>query len=293
MQTKMTRSPVPNRALVAGIGLVLLAFSTLLMPLRPAQAADRADIARFLKVTGFDVALESMGLGARQAPQMLGQDPGDFGIMWNRMVDDVMRPAEIVATATDMLEQTLDQALLDHGLAFYGSEFGQRVVDVENAAHLLEDESAKDEAGQAIVAALVRAGAEGRDRLDYLRRMSNAVDNGDMSLRAVQEIQIRFLLTAAAHGVVALQMDEADMRAFFRQQEASMRAAILANAMANAAYTYQSLSDDELRLYTEALEEPQMQELYRLMNAIHFQITAVKYEALAARMADLRPSEEL
>lgn len=72
-----------------------------------------------------------------------------------------------------------------------------------------------------------------------------------------------------------------------------MRAAILANAMANAAYTYQSLSDDELRLYTEALEEPQMQELYRLMNAIHFQITAVKYEALAARMADLRPSEEL
>jgi hypothetical protein len=290
MLLKMNRYRLLRPWLVASLGLVLL---TIVAAPGPGQAADRADVERFLKITGFDVALESIALGAENAPEMLGQDPGDFGIMWKRMVQDVMRPKEIVATATQMLEQTLDQAMLDHALEFYGSDLGQRVVTVENDSHMVEDEDAKDEAGQSIVAALLRMGAEGSDRLDYLRRMNNAVDSDGLSLRAIQEIQIRFLLTAAAHGVIALQMDEEDMRAFFQQQEPQMRATIMANAMAGAAYTYQSLSDDELRDYTEALEHPDMQEVYRLMNAIHFEITAQRYEVLAARMADLRPSEEL
>ncbi|WP_420567196.1 DUF2059 domain-containing protein [Thalassovita sp.] len=293
MYTNLFKLSDPIRAVFAPLGLVLLALVVILTPANHAQAAERADVARFLEVTGFDVALESMGLGAKKAPEMLGRDPGDFGIMWNRVVEDVMRPAEIVATATDMLEQTLNQEMLDHALDFYGSALGQQVVRVENASHMIEDEASKSEAGQEIVSALVRVGAEGSARLDYLRRMNNAVDSDGMSLRAVQEIQIRFLLTAAAHGVIALQMDEKDMRAFFRQQETQTRAAIMANAMANAAYTYQSLSDEELRQYTEALEAPQMQEVYRLVNAIQFEITAHRYEILAARMADLRPSEEL
>ncbi len=290
MQTKNIEHRLSHNWLVAFMGLVFLVFTA--VP-DPARAAERADVERFLKITGFDVALESIALGAQNAPEMLGQDPGDFGIMWNRVVEDVMQPAEIIETATGMLEHTLDQTLLDHALGFYGSDLGQVVVTAENASHMEPEDGGKDEAGQAIIAALVRAGAEGRDRLDYIRRMNNAVDSDGLSLRAVQEIQIRFLLTAAAHGVISLQMDEKDMRAFFQQQEAQMRASIMANAMASAAYTYQTLSDDELRQYTEALEAPDMQEVYRLMNAIHYEITAQRYEVLAARMAGLRPSEEL
>lgn len=256
-----------------------------------ARAADRGEVERFLKVTGFDVALKSIALGALDAPKMLGQDPGDFGIIWKRVVDEVMQPQELVETATGMLERTLDQNILEHALDFYGSDLGQAIVAAENAAHMEPDDGIKDEAGQAIVAALVRAGAEGRARLDYFRRM--AVDSAGLSLRAIQEIQIRFLLAASAHGVIAMQMDEKDLREFFRQQEGQMRTAILANALANAAYTYQALSDDELRQYTEALEAPDMREVYRLMNAIHYEITASRYEMLAAKMAGLRPSEEL
>jgi hypothetical protein len=290
MQKKKTKYRLVRSRLSAVLGLVFL-----IIPMISAQAsaAERVDVERFLSVTGFDVALESIALGAESAPEMLGQDPGDFGIVWKRVVEDVMRPKEMVETATVMLMQTLEQPLLDHALAFYGSDLGQVVVAAENASHMVEDDAAKDEAGQAIIAGLLRMGAEGRDRLDYLRRMNNAVDSDGLSLRAVQEIQIRFLLTAAAHGVISLQMDEEDLRAFFRSQEAQTRASIMANAMAGAAYTYQVLSDDELRQYTEALEQPDMQEVYRLMNAIHFEITAQKYELLAARMADLRPSEEL
>jgi len=290
MQTKNTRYRVPAFLWTFAWGLVLTALAA--MPAR-LHAADRADVDRFLRVTGFDIALESIALGAENAPEMLGQDPGDFGIIWQRMVEDVMRPDEIVDLAADLLERTLDQSLLDHALGFYGSELGQKVVEIENAAHQEADDGAKAEAGQAIVAALVRAGAEGRDRLEYFRRMNAAVDSEGLALKATVEIQIRFLMAAAAHGVIALQMDEADMRELFRQQEAKNRAALMASAMANAAYTYQALGDDELGLYTQALETPRMQELYNLMNAIHFEITATKFEELAARMASLRPSQDL
>lgn len=290
MQRKNTAPRLLRSWMAAALVLVFVVVAN---PPGTARAADRGDVERFLTVTGFDVALESIALGAMDAPKMLGRDPGDFGMIWKRVVDDVMQPSELIETATQMLERTLDQKILDHALAFYGSDLGQAVVAAENASHMEPDDGIKDEAGQAIVAALVQAGAEGRDRLDYYRRMNAAVDSDGLSLRAIQEIQIRFLLAASAHGVIAMQMDEKDLREFFRQQEGQMRTAILANALANAAYTYQALSDDELRQYAEALEAPDMRAVYRLMNAIHYEITASRYEILAAKMAGLRPSEDL
>ena len=56
---------------------------------------------------------------------------------------------------------------------------------------------------------------------------------------------------------------------------------------------YQSFSDEELLAYTEALEDPQMQEVYQLMNAIQFEIMANRFEVLAAEMANLQPGQEL
>ncbi|WP_319823833.1 DUF2059 domain-containing protein [Thalassovita sp.] len=258
-----------------------------------AGAADRARIEQFLSVTGFDVALDSMALGAEQAPAMLGRDPGEFGSLWKKLVQEVMVPADIRETAIGILQQTLDETSLDHALAFYGSDLGRRLVAAENAAHMEKGDDGKDEAGEAIIGALVRSGPEGRDRLDYFRRMNAAIDIGDMSIRALQEVQIRFLMAAARAGVIALKMDEPDLREMFREQEPQLRSALLASAMANAAYTYQSFSDDELHDYTLALEAEPMRQVYELMNAVHYEIMANRYEMLAARMAILRPSQEL
>ena len=64
---------------------ILLAMSLLVWAMVPAKAADRAQIAEFMAVTGFDVALESMRLSARDAPEMLGLDAYDFGLSWSRL----------------------------------------------------------------------------------------------------------------------------------------------------------------------------------------------------------------
>ena len=57
----------------------LLAF---IMAAAPLFAANRDRIEAFLTTTGFDVALESIALSSRSAPQMLGIDPDGFGSDW-------------------------------------------------------------------------------------------------------------------------------------------------------------------------------------------------------------------
>ena len=65
----------------------------------PVKSADRAQIEQFMAVTGFDVALESMRMSARDAPTMLGLDADDFGLSWSRLADRIFEPEALKSDA--------------------------------------------------------------------------------------------------------------------------------------------------------------------------------------------------
>ena len=115
----------------------------------------------------------------------------------------------------------------------------------------------------------------------------------DWQIKAIQEVQIRFLMAAAAAGAIELRMEEPDLREAMRNQQDELRTSIKANALAASAYTYQAFSDDEVAAYAEALENPKMQKVYALMNAVQYEIMANRFEAVAARLADMQPSQDL
>lgn len=255
-----------------------------------AQAASRDRIEAFLETTGFDVALESIALASASAPQMVGIDPEGFGSQWTRLSEEVFDTEKMHETAVSILEQTLSDEALTHAVEFYASDLGQRLVEVENASHMIEDDDAKQAEGLRIVADLVR---EGSMRVEILKRMNRAIDASETALRAVQEIQVRFLLAASAAGVIDLQLDADGLRAMMKANEAQMRQSMQQSALANAAYTYQTFSDDDLEAYTRALEHPLMQQVYELLNAVQYEIMANRFEALAARMAELRPAQDI
>jgi hypothetical protein len=167
---------------------------------------------------------------------------------------------------------------------------GERLVEVENASHLSDDNELKSESGEAIVDGLIRIGSP---RIELLKRMNAASDAAGTSVRAIQEVQVRFLMAAAGAGVIELSLDEADLREMLRNEEAELRFSLQASGLAGAAYTYQAFSDSEVEEYTKALENPKMQKIYDLMNAVQFSIMADRYEELAVRMATLQPSEDL
>lgn len=270
--------------------LVLLALVLGFALPKAAVAADRARLEAFLEVTGFDVALESIRLSAGAAPQMLGVDPGIFGSEWTRLTGEVFDVGVMHEMALDILEKTLDDDLLIHAADFYASDLGQRLVVMENASHLTEDDDAKQAEGQRIIADLLR---EGSPRLEILQRMGRAVTTDDSSVRALQEIQFRFLMAASAAGILQLSVDPGDLREMMAREVPRLRRTLRENALAGNAYTYRTLSDEDLLAYTEALEHPDMRRVYELMNAVQYEVMANRFEVLATRMGGLQPGEEL
>jgi len=256
----------------------------------PAQAADRARIGAFLNVTGFDVALDSIALSAESAPAMLGMPEDKFGNDWKWLAGQVFDTKVMRAMAEDILEATLSDEALTHAAGFYATDLGQRLVVAENDSHMDPDTDAKQQAGQQIVAGLV---VDGAPRLEIIKRMNRAVNASDSSVRALQEIQIRFLLAASAAGVVDLKVDADELRAMMKAQEGDMRLALRKSALAGAAYAYRDFSDADIETYVKALEHPLMAQVYELLNAVQYEIMANRFEVLAARMADLHPSQEL
>ncbi|WP_170324893.1 DUF2059 domain-containing protein [Ruegeria arenilitoris] len=268
---------------------VLLLMTVVMLP-APTFAAGRDRIEAFLTTTGFDVALESIAFASASAPQMLGIDPEGFGSDWTRLTEEVFNTEDMHETAVAILEQTLSDEALNHAVEFYASDLGQRLVEAENASHMIEDDEATQKEGQEIVAGLIKNGSK---RVESLKRMNAAIDSSGTALRALQEVQLRFLLAASASGVIDLQLSADELRQMMKQNETSMRQALQLSALAGAAYTYQDFSDADVIAYAEALEQPLMQEVYELLNAVQYEIMAMKFEVLASRMAELHPAQDI
>lgn len=288
----MTHAPARRAPLHVTLFAALGCLIALAIAPPAARAADRDSIRDFLNVTGFDIALDSIAFSAGSAPQMLGVQPDAFGADWTRVSGSVFDTAIMRKMALDILEQTLTQENLDHAVDFYASDLGQRLVEVENASHSESDDSIAQTGGAEILADLSETD-RGQARIATLERMMAAIDSAGMSLRAIQEIQVRFLVSAAAAGVIELRMDPEELRAAMKTQEDEMRAALMESSMKSAAFTYKDISDADLIAYAEALEAPQMQEVYQLLNAVQYEIMANRFEVLAARMADLHPGQDI
>jgi len=270
--------------------VAVMAAGLLSLAAVPVRAADRDRIEAFLSVTGFDVALDSIALSAADAPAMLGIDAGAFGQEWTTLTEEVFDVDTMHALAVDILEHTLTDEALAHAADFYASDLGQRLVEVENAAHLDQDSEAKQIGGAELIGEMME---EGSPRLEYFKRMQTAIDSDDVAVRALQMIQMRFLLSASAAGVIELRVDADELQAMMDAQSGELRRAIKQSSLASSAWVYRDFSDADVLAYTEALEEPLMREVYTLLNAVQYEITANRFEVLAQRMGTLQPEQDI
>ena len=88
-------------------------------------------------------------------------------------------------------------------------------------------------------------------------------------------------------------MDKPVLREAMRAQEEELRTGLRQSALEGAAYTYQAFSDTEMTEYAAALEHPDMKQVYALMNAVQYEIMADRFEAVAARLRMMQPSQDL
>lgn len=268
---------------------VVMTLAAMALAAVQAVAADRDKVEAFLTVTGFDVALESIKLSAEDAPRMLGLQAEDFGAAWTLMSSDVFDVEDMQEDATRILEQTLSDEALAHAADFYASDLGQRLVEAENESHLRDREEKREEGGRL----LARMTTEDDPRLDVLERMLDAIGSEEQSLRAANELEVRFLMAAQEAGVIRLRVDEEGLRAAQAEQAEETMQSMRLSGLASSAATYKSFTDEELVEYTEALEHPLMREVYELMNAVQFEIMADRFELVAEKLAEINPGQEL
>jgi hypothetical protein len=268
---------------------ILVAISLLFLMVVPAKAADRVKIAQFMAVTGFDVALESMRLSARDAPTMLGLDADEFGLSWSRLADSIFEPEALKNDALEILDNALTDDVLAHATQFYGSKLGQRLVTAENESHGLEFEDREAE-GARLAQAL---SARGSPQPQYYLDMAESIGYVGATIKAYREVQVRFLMAASLAGLIDQRFDEVDLRAMLAQQDDEVRRAMAENLIVANAFTYRDFTDSEIEIYRDALAMPQMMEVYELMNAIHFTIMADRFERMALEMVNLTPTQEL
>jgi len=100
-------------------------------------------------------------------------------------------------------------------------------------------------------------------------------------------------MAAIAAGASDFDISEEDLRLMLMEQAGQMRQNIETNSVIANAYAYRALSDEDLIDYLAALQDPQMGEVYEILNAIQYQIMADRYETLASRLAELSPEQEL
>jgi hypothetical protein len=268
---------------------ILVAISLLVLMVMPAKAADRTKIAQFMAVTGFDVALETMRLSARDAPTMLGLDADDFGLSWSRLADRIFEPEALKNDALEILDNALADNVLAHATQFYGSKLGQRLVTAENESHGLEFEDREAE-GVRLAQAL---SARGSPQPQYFLDMAESIGYVGATIKAYREVQVRFLMAASLAGLIDQRFDEVDLRAMLAQKDDEVRQAMAENLIVANAFTYRDFTDSEIEIYRDALAMPQMMEVYELMNAIHFTIMADRFERMALEMVNLTPTQEL
>ncbi|WP_300513963.1 DUF2059 domain-containing protein [Aliiroseovarius sp.] len=262
---------------------------TMLVWTATAQAADRAHLREFLEVTGFDVAIASMQQGAMAGPALAGATPDEFGADWTRLAELIFDPDSMIDRAVDMMEAVMPDELIDHGIAFYGSELGQRLVAVENMSHM-EDPEVKAEGGDALIAML---SADDPARLEQLRDLSRATGSSDTSIRAIIEVQLRYLVAASRAGIIRLRVDETELRLMLQSQIDPMRTEVEKGAVRSAAWAYRDISTEDLKTYTQALEDPSMRAVYEVLNAVQFELMAERYERLADALSDLHPQQDI
>ncbi len=266
-----------------------VAVATLCFGAAVAVAADRETSREFLETTGFDVAITSMQQTAMNGPGIAGADPDAFGSEWVRLAEEVFDPDAMIEQTLDMMEAIMPQDLVDHGIAFYESPLGTRLVAAENAAQNMDHERQLAE-GEMIVTRLVE---ENPARIKEFRLMTEAIGGAESSVKAVIEIQVRYLMSAMAAGASDIRFSEDELREMLSAQAPRIRETVETSSVLGSAYVYQDFSDAEVVAYREALQEPNMQQVYEILNGIQFEVMGDRYETLASRLAELAPQTDI
>ena len=219
----------------------------------PAAVSD-SDIDRLLKLSGIVAQVEQfpelIKQGMREA-QLTGDliSESDFSALLIR-TDDTILPEEIVAEVRAALRETLTEEDLRNLLAWYRSDLGREIAELEERAGSAEAfESMAEQASELLANA---------ERVEFARRVDRIVGATDltMSIHEYTGIAVFSAITLALRPQSALEEIQQ-----FREQMAALRPQIREPTermvIVSFVYTYLPLGAHELDSFERFLSRPE------------------------------------
>lgn len=237
--------------------LRMLALSmAMLVAAAPPLLAGRAEAV--LELLRLDEILEVMRAEGLEHGEEIGDillGPHDR-VAWTRLVERIYAPDRMRAAMVAGVERGLpaDGATLAAAEAFFASDLGRRVVELEvTARQAMLDDAVEEVAREA----WDEMDAEGGPRVAALRRFVEVGNLVEQNVAGGMNSTFAFYMGLRDSGAGFPGMDEADLLDDVRGQEPSIREEIDGWLHAYLAMAFGPLSDAELEAYTAFFASPE------------------------------------
>lgn len=257
----------------------------------PAFADPVEDLAKALKLPQLFQVLrdEGRGYGADLEADLF---PGQGGKRWTERVAAIHDAGRMTALAEAELHRRLDAqpAAVQKMLGFFGSERGQRIVELELAARSAFLDTALREAAEERFHALERDHAP---RIGQIRNLVEINDLIEQNVAGGLNASLAFYRGLLAGGGAEEGVPETEMMADLWAQEPAIREETVVWVFPYLALAYQPLSDADLQSYIDFSSSPEGQQLNTALFAAFDVVFTGVSEALGRSAAEFLEAEDI
>jgi hypothetical protein len=219
---------------------------------RPASDATADEVRHLAEVLMVDATVEMVREdGIDSGSDLVAQSRSDSSSEhWQQQIEPIYDLARMRQIFIDTLVQQLahDVDTLRDGLAFYGGDLGQRILTLEfEARRTLRDQAAEEAANLGF--AEMQAARDPRVETIYL--LSELNDLLESQIVIEMNTNLAFLEGMGEGAPSVEKLDDEQMLAMLWTREDVIRAETEARLYPFLAFSYASLSDDEMRKYID------------------------------------------
>ena len=257
----------------------------------PSFADPVDDLVKVLKLPQLFEVLraEGLGYGAELEADLF---PGAGGARWKERVEAIHDAGRMTVLAEQELRRSLgaETGSVKRMLAFFGSEGGQRIIELELAARRAFLDAGLREAAEERFHRLERDHAP---RLGQIRALVEINDLIEQNVAGGLNASLAFYRGMLAGGGIDGSLPEDEMMADLWAQEPAIREETLAWVFPYLTLAYQPLSDAELQGYIDFSAGPEGQQLNTALFSAFEVVFGGVSEALGRSAAEFLISEDI
>lgn len=259
--------------------LALLTCLVVAAPVRAERVDDLMDALQIESMLGI-MRTEGMAYGEELAGDML---PGGSSGMWRDLLSQIYDPDRMRAVVRSGISETIDETDPEPLIAFFSSDLGQRIVQLELSAREAMIDDTVEEAAREAYRDLK---ADNAPRLDQLRRFVEVNDLLEANVTGALNASFKFYSGLVDGG--GLRLSEGDILSDVWAQEEDTREDTREWLYAYLLLAYEPLEDEDLDAYIALSETSQGRAMNRALfagfNAMYDEISYALGLAAAQQM---------